>query len=83
MISRIYNTIFGCRHHHYSFPISVPLTPSRSPAARLTGTYVVCLQCAKELPYDWSEMKLVSGEVAAAKLRSRASAGLMASKQVA
>ena len=22
------------------------------------GTYVVCLDCGKELPYDWDEMRL-------------------------
>jgi hypothetical protein len=24
-----------------------------------TGTYVVCLDCGKELAYNWSEMKIV------------------------
>ncbi|HET9742748.1 MAG TPA: hypothetical protein VFQ00_08365 [Terriglobales bacterium] len=28
--------------------------------ASVTGTYVVCLDCGKEFPYDWQEMKLVS-----------------------
>ena len=31
----------------------------RSPAAALTGTYVVCLDCGKEFAYDWREMKIV------------------------
>jgi hypothetical protein len=31
----------------------------RSPAASLTGTYVVCLDCGKEFPYDWKAMKLI------------------------
>ncbi|MEY2413035.1 MAG: hypothetical protein QOD84_1641 [Acidobacteriaceae bacterium] len=78
-----YDTIFGCRHNNYSFPISVPLTPGRSAAARLTGTYVVCLKCTKELPYDWSEMKVVSEETATAKSRSRSPVGQVASKQTA
>jgi hypothetical protein len=26
--------------------------------ASVTGTYVVCLECGKELPYDWNEMKI-------------------------
>ena len=25
----------------------------------VTGTYVVCLECGKEFPYDWHEMKVV------------------------
>jgi hypothetical protein len=24
-----------------------------------TGTYVVCLGCAKEFPYDWEQMKVI------------------------
>ncbi len=28
--------------------------------ASVTGTYVVCLDCGKELPYDWNSMKVVS-----------------------
>jgi hypothetical protein len=31
----------------------------RSPAAFLTGTYVVCLDCGKEFPYDWKAMKVI------------------------
>jgi hypothetical protein len=31
----------------------------RSKAAFATGTYVVCLQCGKEMPYDWKQMKVV------------------------
>jgi hypothetical protein len=23
------------------------------------STYVVCLECGKELPYDWAKMKIV------------------------
>jgi hypothetical protein len=26
----------------------------------LTGTYVACLDCGKELPYDWREMKVIT-----------------------
>ena len=54
--------LFGCPHKNLSFPISVR-GPARwrSPAASLTGTYVVCLECGHEFPYDWNEMKVVSG----------------------
>jgi hypothetical protein len=31
----------------------------RTPAASLTGTYVVCLDCGKEFPYDWKAMRVV------------------------
>lgn len=53
------NLLFGCWHKHYSFPITTRGS-RRSGAASVTGTYVVCLDCGKEFPYDWQEMKLVS-----------------------
>jgi hypothetical protein len=59
MIARILDAFFGCWHSHYSFPITVRSGSRRSLAASLTGTYVVCLDCGKELPYDWKEMRIV------------------------
>lgn len=53
------NMLFGCWHKKYSFPITAR-GARRSPAASVTGTYVVCLDCGKEFPYDWHEMKVVS-----------------------
>lgn len=60
MFGRIFDTFFGCWHSRYSFPITVRGKARRSQAASLTGTYVVCLDCGKELPYDWKEMKVIS-----------------------
>ena len=34
----------------------------RTKAAARTGTYVVCLDCGKELTYDWHEMRVVEAE---------------------
>ena len=53
------NLLFGCPHRRTSFP----LTPRRSagtPAAGVArfGTYVACLDCGKELAYDWDEMRV-------------------------
>ncbi|MBS1853141.1 MAG: hypothetical protein JST79_19750 [Acidobacteria bacterium] len=61
MIGKLLDTFFGCWHSHYSFPITVRTSSRRGrTAAAQTGTYVVCLDCGKELPYDWQEMKVVS-----------------------
>ena len=60
MLSRVVNAFFGCWHQHYSFPITIK-KGKRSRAAFPTGMYVVCLDCGKELPYDWQQMKVVSG----------------------
>ena len=53
------NALFGCNHKKLSFPITVRGARRRTPAASLTGTYVVCLACGQEFPYDWNEMKVV------------------------
>lgn len=47
-----------CSHSRITFP----LTPVRRRSANPTinkGTYVVCLNCFQELPYNWLEMKVV------------------------
>jgi hypothetical protein len=65
-------SFFGCRHAHYSFPITVRGT-RRNTAAALTGTYVACLDCGKEFPYDWKEMKVItSPEKTSRRLRALA-----------
>jgi hypothetical protein len=64
MFAKLMDTVFGCWHSHYSFPITVRSAGRRSQAAAVTGTYVVCLDCGKELPYDWRQMRIVSPEPA-------------------
>ena len=59
MFSRILDALFGCGHKRYSFPITVK-KGRRTPASCVTGTYVVCLDCGKEFPYYWKQMKIVS-----------------------
>ncbi len=60
MIAKLFDAVFGCWHSHHSFPITVRPGARRSKAASLTGTYVVCLDCGKEFPYDWEEMKIIT-----------------------
>lgn len=60
MIAKLVEAVFGCRHARYSFPVTIRRATHRPPAAVLTGTYVVCLDCGKEFPYDWQEMKVIS-----------------------
>ena len=61
MFSRILNALFGCMHSHISFPITIKKGP-RSGAAFFTGTYVVCLDCGKELPYSLEQMSRAGDE---------------------
>ncbi|MGA7217304.1 MAG: hypothetical protein WBX38_03265 [Candidatus Sulfotelmatobacter sp.] len=60
MITKLINVFFGCRHPHYSFPVTIRASAGRPQAGALTGTYVVCLDCGREFPYDWEEMKVIT-----------------------
>jgi hypothetical protein len=62
--------IFGCWHKRCSFPITVRGKLRRSTAgASVTGTYVVCLDCGREFPYDWSQMKMLASAPRAARAK--------------
>jgi len=60
MIARLFDAVFGCRHSDYSFPVTIRGRARRPQAAALTGTYVACLDCGREFPYDWQEMKVIT-----------------------
>jgi hypothetical protein len=59
----LFDVVFGCWHKRCSFPITVRGKLCRSTAAAsVTGTYVVCLNCGREFPYDWSQMKMLTSK---------------------
>jgi len=60
MIGKLVDAFFGCRHTRYSFPVTIRGKARRPQAASLTGTYVACLDCGREFPYDWHEMKVIT-----------------------
>ena len=60
MIQNVLDYLFGCWHKNYSFPITAKGGKRHNEAASVTGTYVVCLDCGREFPYDWREMKVVT-----------------------
>jgi hypothetical protein len=73
MVAKVLNALFGCWHTHYSFPQTVRPGKRRNRAVSVTGTYVVCLNCGKELPYDWQEMRIVTEEeLSSGRVRSLA-----------
>lgn len=59
---KLFDVVFGCSHKRCSFPITLRGKQRRTAAASVTGTYVVCLDCGHEFPYDWNKMKLVDGK---------------------
>jgi len=62
----VFDALFGCSHKHCSFPITVRGKLRQRAAASVTGTYVVCLDCGQEFPYDWDSMKMVRSKPMAA-----------------
>ncbi len=58
MFARLVGTLLGCWHSNYSFPMT--LNARRRPSNESPRTYVVCLDCGRELPYDWSQMRIMS-----------------------
>jgi hypothetical protein len=62
MLANLFDMLFGCWHKNYTFPITAN-TRDRYGAHGKT-TYVVCLDCGKEFPYDWEQMKVISSEPA-------------------
>jgi hypothetical protein len=82
-MATLVDMLFGCWHKNYSFPRTNTSGQRRSPAAALTGTYVVCLDCGREFPYDWQEMKVVDSRPARAKVMAAKAAGAYAGKEAA
>jgi translation initiation factor 2 beta subunit (eIF-2beta)/eIF-5 len=60
-MSKLINALFGCPHSHCTLPITVPRSrkPDAKDVAERRNTYIVCLDCGKEFPYDWEQMKVV------------------------
>src|SRR5208337_5654134 len=54
-----FDLLFGCWHRRCSFPLTVRGKLRRRAAASVTGTYVFCLDCGEEFPYDWNKMMRV------------------------
>lgn len=53
MLQSLFNSMFGCSHRRTTFPMS----PQRRNGVQ-HNTYVTCLDCGKELNYDWAEMRM-------------------------
>ncbi|HLJ26699.1 MAG TPA: hypothetical protein VKY85_08310 [Candidatus Angelobacter sp.] len=82
-MATLVDMLFGCWHKNYSFPITNKAGQRPSPAASLTGTYIVCLDCGKEFPYDWQEMKVLNSRPARAKVLATETAAAYAGKSEA
>ena len=62
MLSKVMDALFGCIHANYSFPRTLkPVRNSQGVPGKLR-TYVVCLDCGKDLSYDWDAMRVMREE---------------------
>jgi hypothetical protein len=54
--------LFGCLHRKTTFP-QTPIRRIRNASSSVTEakaqTYIACLDCGKELPYDWDKMQRI------------------------
>lgn len=51
----------GCAHVKMSFPRTRGEKEAIDNQVTLPKTYVVCLDCGKELPYNWEKMQILRG----------------------
>jgi hypothetical protein len=56
MLTSLLNVMFGCSHKRTTFPIT--LRSQTSAGGTRKGAYVVCLECGREFPYNWNEMRV-------------------------
>ena len=77
MLAKIFDTVFGCRHSRYSFPMTIRAGSRRATAGSRTGTYVVCLDCGREFGYDWQEMRVARPQHVAARHSTKAAPSLL------
>lgn len=55
MIDAVLRILLRCSHRH----ITRPITPLDQAGVARSGTYVVCLDCGAQVPYDWPTMQLI------------------------
>ncbi len=59
MIDSPLHLLFFCAHRKTTFPLTIRRDPPvRSMAPRPRGTYVVCLECGKQFPYNWETLRV-------------------------
>jgi hypothetical protein len=58
MTNSLLQALFGCLHSNTTFPLT-PIRRGRNASSPVAQTYIACLECGKELPYDWEKMQRV------------------------
>ena len=67
MLQAVFNALFKCAHRRTTFPRAY----ARTSSGAAPGTYVVCLECGSEIPYDWGRMRFGPQAALAAGMKGR------------
>jgi hypothetical protein len=59
MLSKVMDALFGCIHANYRFPRTLKPVRNSEGVPSKPRTYVVCLDCGQDVPYDWDNMKVM------------------------
>ena len=66
MLQSLWDLLLGCTHQRTTFPMTparrAEIIPVKSIDDMRRNMYVVCLDCGKELDYDWNEMRIVRNQ---------------------
>ena len=62
MFSKVMDALFGCIHLNHSFPRTLKPVRNSQGVPSKPRTYVVCLDCGKDVPYDWDTMTVIREE---------------------
>lgn len=66
-VEKIMSLWFLCSHKRTTFPITLPERARKSAGTHTTGTphtYMTCLDCGKEIPYSWEQMRVLPRRLA-------------------
>jgi len=73
MHNSLLQALFGCPHRKTTFPMT-PIRRGRIASHSNTElkaqTYIACLDCGKELPYDWDRMGKIKNKRLARPIRA-------------
>ena len=73
MNNSLLQAVFGCTHRKTTFPLT-PIRArgiaARSATETKAQTYIACLDCGKELPYDWERMRRINTSFRAVPLQA-------------
>ncbi len=59
MIDSPFHLLFFCAHRKTTFPLTIRRdTPVQTLVPGPRGTYVVCLECGKQFPYNWETLRI-------------------------